>query len=87
MLREGPRGIPSFTTPEEEGIEDINEFGIDWEVNREPELIAHLLENNPHERATNNDPFASASTPANLSEGVISSMNIFTPRWIYFHAI
>ncbi|KAJ7435532.1 hypothetical protein B0H11DRAFT_2257093 [Mycena galericulata] len=65
---EGPRGISSFLTPEEEEIEDINEYGVDWEVNQEPELVAHLLENNPHERANGNDPFASASTPANLSE-------------------
>ncbi|KAJ6528867.1 hypothetical protein B0H19DRAFT_896667, partial [Mycena capillaripes] len=71
MLREGPRGISSFLAPEEEGIEDINEYGIDWETNEEPELVAHLLENSPHERTTNEtngDPFASASTPANLSE-------------------
>ncbi|KAJ7752189.1 hypothetical protein DFH07DRAFT_700567, partial [Mycena maculata] len=55
--------------PEEEDIEDINEYGIDWEVNQEPELMAHLLENNPHELAgQNNDPFAPSSTPANLSE-------------------
>ncbi|KAJ7898331.1 hypothetical protein B0H14DRAFT_3573704, partial [Mycena olivaceomarginata] len=68
MLREGPRGISAFLMPEEEGIENINEYGIDWEVNDEPNLVAHLLESNPHERATNSDPFASASTPANLSE-------------------
>ncbi|KAJ6492155.1 hypothetical protein C8R45DRAFT_825673 [Mycena sanguinolenta] len=68
MLREGPRGISSFLAPEEEDIEDINEYGVDWEVNEEPELICHLLEHNPHEHATNNDPFASAGTPANLSE-------------------
>ncbi|KAJ7829661.1 hypothetical protein B0H14DRAFT_2198155, partial [Mycena olivaceomarginata] len=54
--------------PKEEGIENINEYGIDWEVNDEPNLVAHLLESNPHERATNSDHFASASTPANLSE-------------------
>ncbi|KAK6966877.1 nitrite transporter NirC [Favolaschia claudopus] len=65
MLLEGPRGISSFLAAEEEEIEDINEYGIDWEVNTEPELIAHLFENNPHERVNNTDPFASASTPAN----------------------
>ncbi|KAJ7936292.1 hypothetical protein B0H13DRAFT_2226809 [Mycena leptocephala] len=68
MLREGPRGISSFLTTEEEEIDDINEYGVDWEVNEDPQLIAHLLENNLHERATNGDPFAPASTPANLSE-------------------
>ncbi|KAJ6622777.1 hypothetical protein B0H10DRAFT_1787668, partial [Mycena sp. CBHHK59/15] len=68
MLREGPHGISSFLTPEEEEIEEINEYGVDWEVTNELELIAHLLENNPHERTSSNDPFASASTPANLSE-------------------
>ncbi|KAJ7495668.1 hypothetical protein B0H11DRAFT_2155915 [Mycena galericulata] len=70
-LREGPRGITSFFRPEEQVVDDLNEYGVDWEVNQEPDLMAHLLENNPHERAdadTNEDPFASASTPANLSE-------------------
>ncbi|KAK6997284.1 hypothetical protein R3P38DRAFT_3328900 [Favolaschia claudopus] len=66
----GPRGISSFLAveEEEEEIEDINEYGIDSEANEEPELIAHLLENNPDERTNNTDPFASSSTPANLSE-------------------
>ncbi|KAJ7698352.1 hypothetical protein B0H17DRAFT_1158379 [Mycena rosella] len=69
MLREGARGISSFLAPEEEGIEDINEYGVDWEVNNEPELMAHLFENNPQEHPDiSNDPFAAASTPANLSE-------------------
>ncbi|KAJ7429689.1 hypothetical protein B0H11DRAFT_2401808 [Mycena galericulata] len=71
-LREGPRGITSFFRPEEEVVDDLNEYGVDWEVNQEPDLMAHLLENNPHERAdadkTCPHPFASASTPANLSE-------------------
>ncbi|KAK6984522.1 hypothetical protein R3P38DRAFT_3425221 [Favolaschia claudopus] len=80
MLREGPRGISAFLTPEEEGIEDINEYGVDWEVSHEPELVAHLLENNPHEQMVSNDPFASASTPANLSEVLCDPPNCpFTP--------
>ncbi|KAJ6524767.1 hypothetical protein B0H19DRAFT_971758 [Mycena capillaripes] len=69
MLREEPRGISSFLAPDEEEIENINEYGVDWEVNDEPELVAHLLENNLHERfEPNSDPFAPSSTPANLSE-------------------
>ncbi|KAJ7433339.1 hypothetical protein B0H11DRAFT_1759136 [Mycena galericulata] len=69
MLREGPRGISSFLAPQDDDIEDINEYGIDWEVTGEPELMAHLLENNPDERVDiGDDPFAAASTPANLSE-------------------
>ncbi|KAJ7433787.1 hypothetical protein FB451DRAFT_982587, partial [Mycena latifolia] len=67
--------------PEEEEIEDMNEYGIDWEVNEEPGLIAHLLENNPDERPPpSNDPFAPASTPANLSEVLCDPPNCpFTP--------
>ncbi|KAJ6573722.1 hypothetical protein B0H10DRAFT_2168551 [Mycena sp. CBHHK59/15] len=57
-----------LTIRRQQEIEDINEYGVDWEVTNEPELIAHLLENNPHERTSSNDPFTSASTPANLSE-------------------
>lgn len=83
MLREGPRGISSVLAQEEEEvIEDLNDYGVDWEVNEEPELIAHLLENNPHERPAvdNNDPFASSSTPANLSEVLCEPPNCpFTP--------
>ncbi|KAJ7756662.1 hypothetical protein B0H16DRAFT_1249481, partial [Mycena metata] len=66
--------------PEEEGIENINEYGVDWEVAQDPELVAHLLENNPHECTNANDPFASASTPANLSEVLCDPPNCpFTP--------
>ncbi|KAJ7136326.1 hypothetical protein C8R43DRAFT_851749, partial [Mycena crocata] len=67
--------------PAEEEIEDLNEYGVDWEVNEEPELIAHLLENNPHERSQmNDDPFASSSTPANLSEVLCDPPNCpFSP--------
>ncbi|KAJ7939263.1 hypothetical protein B0H13DRAFT_2226284 [Mycena leptocephala] len=84
MLREGPRGISSFFAPEEEDIEDINEYGVDWEVNEEPEHISHFLENNPHEHTTNNDPFASASTPANLSEVLCDASGCpFTPSQLY----
>ncbi|KAJ7026248.1 hypothetical protein C8F04DRAFT_966551 [Mycena alexandri] len=81
MLREGPRGISAFLTAEED-IEDINEYGIDWEVNQKPEIVAHLLENNPEERAggAGDDPFASASTPDNLSEVLCDPPNCpFTP--------
>jgi hypothetical protein len=82
MLREGPRGISSFLAPgEEEEIENIDEYGIDWEVNEEPELVAHLLEHNPHERfEPDNDPFAPSSTPANFSEVLCDPPNCpFTP--------
>ncbi|KAJ6615343.1 hypothetical protein B0H10DRAFT_1801472, partial [Mycena sp. CBHHK59/15] len=81
MLREGPRGISSFLMPEEEEIEDINEYGVDWEATQEPELMAHLFENNPHERAdTTADPFVSASTPPNLLEVLCEPPNCpFTP--------
>ncbi|KAJ7269143.1 hypothetical protein C8J57DRAFT_1435736 [Mycena rebaudengoi] len=70
MLREGPRGLAAFTAgEEEEEIEDLNEYGVDWEVNNDPELMAHLLENNAQEVPhVADDPFTSASTPANLSE-------------------
>ncbi|KAK7050085.1 hypothetical protein R3P38DRAFT_2504292 [Favolaschia claudopus] len=82
MLREGPRGISSFlAAPQEEEIEDLNDYGVDWEVNNEPELVAHLLENNPHERVEGEtDPFASSTTPANLSEVLCEPPNCpFTP--------
>ncbi|KAJ7601525.1 hypothetical protein B0H17DRAFT_1165348 [Mycena rosella] len=87
MLREGARGISSFLAPEEEGIEDINEYGVDWEVKNEPELMAHLFENNPQEHPDiSNDPFAAASTPpifrrfflATLDEHLNASVDLFS---------
>ncbi|KAK6995573.1 hypothetical protein R3P38DRAFT_3407633 [Favolaschia claudopus] len=78
MLREGRRGISSFLAAEDE---EIDEYGIDWEANAEPELMAHLFENNPDERTNNTDPFASSSTPANLSEVLCEPPGCpFTPR-------
>ncbi|KAJ6579872.1 hypothetical protein B0H10DRAFT_2341862 [Mycena sp. CBHHK59/15] len=54
ICRQRERSPRNLFTPEEEEIEDINEYGVDWEVTNEPELIAHLLENNPHERTPSN---------------------------------
>ncbi|KAH7907150.1 hypothetical protein BJ138DRAFT_1014979 [Hygrophoropsis aurantiaca] len=70
MLQEGPRGMGTVLAPEmETGVDelDINDYGVDWDVHDDPQLMAHLLEHNPDEWEENN-PFASSSTPSNLSE-------------------
>ena len=56
MVERGPRGLawlqgeedPAWLQ-EEEDVGDIASYGIDWEEADDPQLMQHLLENNPHE--------------------------------------
>lgn len=69
MYQHGPRGIEHLIAqPEEdeETVDDLDEYGIDWDVAGDDTLMAHLLEHNPHEDLSDN-PFTSATTPAHLS--------------------
>jgi hypothetical protein len=36
-------------TPDNEDIEDIVSYGVDWEVNDNETIMTHLLENNPQD--------------------------------------
>lgn len=49
LVRDGPRGL--ITPPPEEDIDDLEHYGVDWAVNDNEELMAHHIENNPHEAA------------------------------------
>ena len=51
--------------PADEEIEDINSYGVDWQVADEPHLLRHLLRENPQD-GENENPFH--AQPAQLSD-------------------
>ncbi|KAJ7725540.1 hypothetical protein B0H16DRAFT_1332645, partial [Mycena metata] len=56
MLQDGPRGL-EYTEPADKTVDDPTTHGIDWNVADDPALMAHLLDENPQDWATQN-PFA-----------------------------
>lgn len=52
LVRDGPRGL--MPTPPDEDIDNLEHYGIDWQANEDEELMAHLIENNPHKSASDN---------------------------------
>lgn len=64
MVRDGPRGLDAIE-PIDDRVEDIEGYGIDWEVADEPQYMNHLLDNNPHALDDEN-PFR--DTPFHLHE-------------------
>lgn len=72
MVREGPRGLGHVmgTGPndDDDDVGNIEEYGVDWEAANDTAIMAHLLEHNPQERVTSQNPFASRNTPAELSD-------------------
>ncbi|KAJ7182536.1 hypothetical protein C8R43DRAFT_868721 [Mycena crocata] len=64
MLQDGPRGLQRRVDPFTEQVDDPQIYGIDWEVADDPQMMNHLLHENPQEWEENN-PFATG--PATLS--------------------
>lgn len=58
MVQDGPRGLVLSDAPAEENVDpaDLNSYGIDWDDADNPQLMEHLLLNNPQERDDQN-PF------------------------------
>jgi hypothetical protein len=84
MLQEGPRGMTAIAPADDEEIEDYSSYGVDWEVNDDETMMAHLLENNPQDWEDEN-PFSSASTPGNLSEVLCDPPNCpFTNEQLHY---
>ncbi|PPQ97082.1 hypothetical protein CVT26_001047 [Gymnopilus dilepis] len=46
MMENGPRGMQYLL---DEHIEDLANYGVDWEDADNPQIMQHLLANNPHE--------------------------------------
>ncbi|KAJ7723862.1 hypothetical protein B0H14DRAFT_2410912 [Mycena olivaceomarginata] len=77
LLEDGPHGIGHLGTPlpaAEGEVSDVGQFGVDWEAQATPALVNHLAENNVRDWDAEN-PFATDSTPTNLSEVVVEPPN------------
>lgn len=56
---DGLRGLVPRPLPDEP-VQDITQYGVDWEVNNNPAVMNHLLAHNPQEW-DNDNPFHSAA--------------------------
>ncbi|KAI0703137.1 hypothetical protein C8Q76DRAFT_632115 [Earliella scabrosa] len=74
MVEHGPRGINHVLAPrpqpDPEPVTDFAEYGVDWAVLDDEQLMRHHREHNAGEPATRNpsNPFTPTTTPARLSE-------------------
>ncbi|KAJ7780762.1 hypothetical protein DFH07DRAFT_865221 [Mycena maculata] len=57
LLQDGPWGLKHMVQPIDELVNDLQTYGIDWEVANNTLLINHLLCENPHKWEEHN-PFA-----------------------------
>lgn len=79
MYDNGPRGVQHHPVPQDEQIDDIQTYGIDWEDAQDPALMDHLLVNNPQDRDKEN-PF-NMTHPSTLSDVPCEPPNCpFTPQ-------
>ncbi|KAJ7692655.1 hypothetical protein B0H16DRAFT_1352730 [Mycena metata] len=49
MVRDGPRGLEQSVEPPSEDVEEPAAYGIDWQATDDPQLMTHLLNENPVE--------------------------------------
>ncbi|RDX56683.1 hypothetical protein OH76DRAFT_1510371 [Lentinus brumalis] len=69
MVRNGSRGI-YYTPPADDGIsvDDLANYGVDWDALADRTLLRHHLEHNPGEEAPGtSEPTASTTVPSRLS--------------------
>ncbi|KAH9915220.1 uncharacterized protein B0H18DRAFT_1087605 [Fomitopsis serialis] len=90
MIENGARGVGNAVVqrqqePAHEVVDDPEAYGIDWEVQDDPGLMAHHLANNPDEWEAGN-PFAPGSVqPNELSVVECESPNCpFSPAEVVF---
>ena len=64
MIQDNLQGIQQLIAPEEEEqkLVDFVSYGVDWDVNDDPVLMAHLLYHNPQDFSTY-DLFGPSTTP------------------------
>ncbi|KAJ7731030.1 hypothetical protein B0H16DRAFT_1329504, partial [Mycena metata] len=76
MVRDGPRGLEQSVEPPSEDVEDPGAYGIDWQATDDPQLMTHLLNENPEQ-----SPFASG--PPTHSHVLCEPPNsLFSPEQI-----
>jgi hypothetical protein len=76
MVEDGPRGIAGLMQVDEEDDEDLDlaQYGVDWEGQDDPVLMAHFQANNP-EDALPRGAFAPVTAPERLSGVAFDSPN------------
>lgn len=89
LLEDGPRGIGHIIRPrgmehilqqQDDAVANLGEFGVDWEAQHIPTVVAHHHDNNPANAAEQN-PFGASTTPETMSEVVVEPPNCpFTPE-------
>ncbi|KAI0368679.1 hypothetical protein BV20DRAFT_453787 [Pilatotrama ljubarskyi] len=68
LLKYGGRGIEDIIRSEP-SVNNLQEYGVDWEALDNPRLMAHFeQQNNTGHRDGTNNAFAPASAPERLSE-------------------
>ncbi|KAJ7614533.1 hypothetical protein FB45DRAFT_758492 [Roridomyces roridus] len=71
LLEQGPRGLSTALFEQEEAAyAHIDDFGIDWQAQNNPQLIGHLATNNDQPWAAH-DPFATFATPETMAEVIV----------------
>ncbi|KAJ7036461.1 hypothetical protein C8F04DRAFT_953919 [Mycena alexandri] len=71
LLEQGPRGLDTLLYQEEEAaFAHIEEFGIDWAAQADPDLLEHHSQNNDVPIAPGN-PFSLFTTPATMNEVIV----------------
>lgn len=65
LVQDGARGVSFDREPVDEQVDDPQAYGVDWDVADDPQLMAHLLENNPQDWDESN-PFQVA--PSSFSD-------------------
>ncbi|KAI0059710.1 hypothetical protein BV25DRAFT_1808600 [Artomyces pyxidatus] len=76
MLENGPRGLSTIlpSEPPAESIDDLANYGVDWEAMQDPALMAHHMEHNAQEWEESN-LFSPASMPAHVAEVICDPPN------------
>lgn len=72
LIQQGPRGIEHLISRGDEDVVDIQNYGIDWEAQRNPLLMNHLRHNNPEDYDDTN-PFSTFASPETMAEVICDS--------------
>ncbi|KAJ7828422.1 hypothetical protein B0H13DRAFT_2240860 [Mycena leptocephala] len=57
MLQDSPHRLEHWIEPAEESVDNLDTYGIDWDMANDPALMNHLLNQNPQDWVSRN-PFA-----------------------------
>ena len=84
MIQDSLQGIQQLIAPEEEEqkLVDFASYGVDWDVNDDPVLMAHLLYHNPQDFSTY-DLFGPSTTPHWLSDVPCKASDLLTIAQVY----